>query len=337
MLPIADLPFLGHQLAHLRRHGIRHVTFACGFLPRAIIEYFGDGENVGLELSYVVEPEPLGTGGAIGFAARGVDAPRLLVCNGDVLTGLDITSLVRQHLDREAVATIALTPVDDPSRYGVVQTGEGGQVHAFIEKPPPGSVDTNLINAGTYVVEPAMLALIPDEGACSVEREIFPALVDKGLFAFADHEYWNDIGTFPSYLAANIDMLSGRVAGGGEFSTAAGGRSFVHPDARISPDATVHAPVCIGPQASVAAGATVGPHAVLATGAILEGGARAVRSVLLERSIVEREGQVVDTLLGEDAAVSARSSVSDGAVVGPGERVDQPVLRGGTVGEGSAR
>lgn len=332
MLPIAELPFLAHQLAHLRRHGVRHVTFACGFLPRAIIEYFGDGTEVGMQLEYVVEPEPLGTGGAIGFAARALDPQRLLVCNGDVLTNLDIGELVRFHDHAGAVATIALTPVEDPTRYGLVRTADDGAVLGFLEKPSPEEIDTNLINAGTYVLEPEVIGRIPATGACSVEREIFPALVGNGLFAHASDEYWNDIGTFPSYRRANADMLAGRVQGAGAYAAAGSARSVLHERARVSPDAVIHAPVYVGADACVAAGATIGPHTVLARAAEVQEGARAVRSVLLERAQVQREAQVVDSVLGEDATVAERCSVSDGAVLAPGAITDAPILRGDTGG-----
>ena len=329
MLPIVDLPFLAHQLAHLRRHGVTDVTFACGFLPQQIIERFGDGADVGLALHYVIEPEPLDTGGAVGFAARTIGEQRLLVCNGDVLTGLDLGELLAFHEAAGAVATIALTPVDDPSRYGLVRTEADGRVLNFLEKPRPEEIDTNMINAGTYVLEPAVIAAIPREGRCNIEREIFPTLVDKGLFARASDDYWKDIGTFPSYLAANIDMLNGRVVGAGSLSggnTAAA--TMIESSASVSTDASVHAPCFIGAGVRVAAGAVIGPDAVLCAGARVEAGGRVARSVVLERAVIGRDAQVIDSIVGENATIEARCSVSDGSVIAPGGQVVQPVTRG---------
>ena len=154
MLPIANRPFLEHQIGQLRGHGIDRVVLSCGYLAESIREHFGD------ELEYAVEPEPLGTGGAIRFSAENIDET-FVVCNGDVLTDLDLGALIAAHRDRGARATIALHRVADPSAYGLVRTGEDGDVTAFVEKPPPGAADVDTINAGTYVLEPDVLELIP--------------------------------------------------------------------------------------------------------------------------------------------------------------------------------
>jgi mannose-1-phosphate guanylyltransferase len=330
MLPIADRPFLEHQLAHLARHGVTEVTFACGFLPQHIIEYFGEGERVGMRLNYVIEPEPLDTGGAIGFAARTVGEQRVLVCNGDVLDDLDIGRLVAFHEEHDAVGTIALTPVEDPSRYGLVRTDDEGRVLAFLEKPSPDEIDTNLINAGVYVLEPRLIARIPREGRCNIEREIFPAFVGDGLYARGSDTYWNDIGTLPSYRRANIDMLRGRVGGAGVFDGAdTSAVLMADGQAAVSPDATLHAPVYLAPGVRVAAGATIGPDAVLCGNAVVEEGGRVARSVLLERARVEREAQVVDSVVGEDATVQRQASLSDGAAVAPAETASG-IVRGDT-------
>jgi mannose-1-phosphate guanylyltransferase len=328
MLPICDVPFLAHQLAHLKSHGVTSVTFACGFLPQPIIAHFGDGSKFGLDLQYVVEPEPLGTGGAIGFAARTVDASRVLVCNGDVLTGMNIGELLSFHEKSGATATIALTPVEDPSRYGLVRTTSAGAVTEFLEKPSPDQIDTNLINAGTYILERAALDRIPSTGACSIERDIFPALVDHGLYALGSDEYWNDIGTVASYLQANADMLCGRVAGAGAFSGDRKMRSVVDSAATVSAGAMIHAPVWIGPGAEIEDGATIGPGSVIGPGTLVEAGGRVVRSVVLEHVVVGREAQVVDSIVGERAQIAPRVSVSDGAVVAPSADIVRMVVRG---------
>jgi mannose-1-phosphate guanylyltransferase len=200
MLPIANRPFLEHQIDHLREHGIDRVILSCGYLPGPILDHFGD------RLEYAVEPQPLGTGGAIRFSAEGIDET-FVVCNGDVLTDLDLTALVAQHRRCAARATIALHRVDDPSAYGLVRTDGDGRVTAFVEKPAPGEADVDTINAGTYVLEPAVLELIEPGRAVSVEREVFPRLVGRGLYASVDEGHWGDIGTPQSYLAANLERM----------------------------------------------------------------------------------------------------------------------------------
>jgi mannose-1-phosphate guanylyltransferase len=260
MLPIANRPFLEHQIAHLRAHGIDRVVLACGYRPDAIRAHFGD------ELDYVVEPEPLGTGGAIAHAARAL-SETFVVANGDVLTDLDLSALVRFHRDREARMTLALHPVDDPSRYGVVVTAADGAVTAFVEKPAPGTAPAVTINAGTYVVEPGVLDLIPDGRAVSVEYDVFPLLVGAGLYAHGSDGYWRDIGTPESYLAANLERMP---VGG-----------LVDPSAQVDPAADVN-------------GSVIGP------GARVEAGARVSGSVLLEGAVVAAGRTVENRVMGSD-------------------------------------
>jgi mannose-1-phosphate guanylyltransferase len=260
MLPIANRPFLEHQIAHLRAHGIDRVVLACGYRPDAIRAHFGD------ELEYVVEPEALGTGGAIAYAAREL-SETFVVANGDVLTDLDLSALVRFHRDREARMTLALHPVDDPSRYGVVVTAADGAVTAFVEKPAPGTAPAVTINAGTYVVEPGVLDLIPEGRAVSVEYEVFPVLVGAGLYAQSSDGYWRDIGTPESYLAANLE----RMPPGG----------LIDPSAQVDPAADV-------------TGSVVGP------GCRVEAGARISGSVLLQGAVVTAGRRVENRVMGSD-------------------------------------
>jgi mannose-1-phosphate guanylyltransferase len=266
MLPIANRPFLEHQVEHLRSHGVDRIVLACGYKPDAIRAHFGD------ELEYVVEPEPLGTGGAIAFAAReaGIDET-FVACNGDVLTDLDLTALVAFHRDRGASMTIALHPVDDPSRYGVVATDADGAVTAFIEKPPPGSTSVRTINAGTYVAEPRVLDLVPPGRAVSIEYDVFPRLVGEGLHALSDEGAWRDIGTPESYLAANLD----RMPPGG----------LVDPTAVVDPKAVVEGSV-VGPGCRIEAGAHVHGSVILAGALVPEG-------VTMDNLVVGRTGESV--------------------------------------------
>jgi mannose-1-phosphate guanylyltransferase len=251
MLPIANRPFLEHQVEHLRSHGVDRIVLACGYKPDAIQAHFGS------ELEYVVEPEPLGTGGAIAYAAREAGISETFVaCNGDVLTDLDLTALVAFHRHRRARMTIALHPVDDPSRYGVVATDEQGAVTAFIEKPPPGSTPVRTINAGTYVAEPDVLDLIPPGGSVSVEYDVFPRIVGEGLYALADEGAWRDIGTPESFLAANLEWMP---SGG-----------LVDPTADVDPTASVERSV-VGPGCRIGARARVRESVVLAGALVAEG------------------------------------------------------------------
>jgi mannose-1-phosphate guanylyltransferase len=264
MLPIANRPFLEHQIEHLRRHGVTRVILSCGYLPDPIRDHFGDS------LEYAIEPQPLGTGGAIGFAAAGI-GETFVACNGDVLTDLDLTAVIALHRARSARATIALHRVADPSAYGLVHTDADGAVTAFVEKPPPGTADVDTINAGTYVIEPDVLELIEPGGMVSVEHEVFPRLIGAGLYARADAAGWRDIGTPESYLAANLEAMP---AGG-----------LIDPSAVVDPAADVTESV-IGAGARIEAGASVRRSLVL-PGAVVRAGTR------FDGRVVGRDGEAV--------------------------------------------
>jgi mannose-1-phosphate guanylyltransferase len=263
MLPIANRPFLEHQLDHLAAHGIDRVILSCGYRPDAIRDHFGD------RLEYVVEDSPLGTGGAIAHAARRL-GETFVACNGDVLTDLDLTSLVAFHRGCAARMTLALHPVGDPSRYGVVVTDADGAVQEFVEKPAPGAARSNTINAGTYVIEPSVLELIPPGRQVSIEYEVFPRLVGAGLHAQAQAGQWIDIGTPASFLAANLAQMP---TGG-----------TIDHSAVVSPGARVTESV-VGPAAVIAEGARVHRSVVLAGGRVDAG-------AILEQVVVGRQGVV---------------------------------------------
>ncbi|MEE1564903.1 MAG: NDP-sugar synthase, partial [Acidimicrobiales bacterium] len=263
MLPILDRPMIEHVVAHLATHGIDEVVLSLGFLPGAFLDAYPDGRCAGVPLTYAVEPEPLDTAGAIRFAAEdaGIEET-FLVLNGDVLTDLAVDELVLFHRASGAEATVSLTPVEDPSRYGVVPTDADGRVTGFIEKPPADEAPCNWINAGTYVLEPSVLQRIPPGRRVSVEREVFPAMADAGtLFGFRSECYWVDTGTPETYLDVQLDLMDG-VRGPA--------RSGVDDAAEVHTGAMVRRSV-IGPGAVVAEGARVCDSVVMAGSNIGEG------------------------------------------------------------------
>ncbi|HET6810358.1 MAG TPA: NDP-sugar synthase [Acidimicrobiales bacterium] len=285
LLPIAGVTMLERVVGGLARHGVDDVVLSMGYRPDAFREQFPDGRAAGVTLTYAVEPEPRDTAGAIRFAAdaAGID-DTFLVVNGDVLTDLDVGALIAFHRGRGGLATIALTPVEDPSAFGVVPTDAEGRVTAFIEKPPRDLAPTNLINAGTYVLEPEVLALIPPGGRVSIERETFPILVGQGrLFAMASDAYWLDTGTPAQYLKANLDLLDGS--------------ALVEPGSSVAPTARV----C---------------RSVVGAGARVEDGAEVRDSVLLPDAVVGAGAVVDGSIVGARARIGARSRLAPVTVVG---------------------
>ena len=303
MLPVGRTTMLERVVSTLGSFGVTEVILSLGYQPDAFRDEFPDGRCAGVDLHYAVEPEPLDTAGAIRFAAEsaGVDE-RFLAVNGDVLTDLDISALWAAHDGFGGEATIALTPVEDPSRYGVVPIDAEGRVEAFIEKPEPGTAPSNWINAGTYVLEPSVLERIPTGRKVSIERDTFPTLVaDRSLFAVHSDAYWIDAGTPAAYLQAHLDLLDG-VRGAFEVG--------IDPTARVDPDAKVIRSV-VGAGAVVAAGSEIVDSVVM-------GGVRVASGTRIERSIV-----------GGRSAVGESSVLRELTVVG----YDQD-LPAGTVASG---
>jgi len=302
LLPIANRAFLERQLEWLVSHGVDDVVLSLGYLPEAFHAHFPDNRFDGVPLRYAIEPEPLGTAGGIRFAAEGIDE-RVVVCNGDVLTSLDLGAMLRFHDDAGAAATIHLAQVDDPSAFGVVPTKDDGEVIAFVEKPPRESTPSNWINAGTYVLEPEVLAGIPTGVEVSIERETFPRMLDEPgrLYAMQSDAYWLDIGTPGKYLEAHADVLAGRLG----TPPAPGAREvepgiWIQGDAAVDPTALLVAPVLVGADCEIDAGARV-EASVLGAGSVIRPGAEVRRAVVLPGA--EVTGRATEVVIGRDAVL----------------------------------
>jgi mannose-1-phosphate guanylyltransferase len=342
VLPLVGRPFVTYMIEWLRGHAVDDVILASGFMAADVRAVLGDGESLGVRLRYVEEPHPLGTGGALKFAEGMLDE-RFLMLNGDVLTDIDVTAMLAQHERTGARATLALYPVDDPSAYGLVRCSPDLSVTEFLEKPSPEEIDTNLINAGAYVLERELLdSLAPAGTNVSIERDVFPALVGNGLFGYEANGYWLDIGTPDRYLQATFDILAGRVQTEIGSRIAAAGGALVEAD-RV--DGEVIAPALIASGCTVQVGATVGALAVLGrdvevgadarieSAAVLDGvriGARSVvrSSIVGPAAIIGRdcriEGEVV---LGAGANIGAGNVVPAGARIVPGDVLPEESIK----------
>ena len=300
MLPIGHRPMIVRLIERLARGGVDDVTLALGFKPEPFVAAFPDGRCGDVAVHYAVEPEPLDTGGAIRFAAdtRGID-DTFVVANGDVMTDLDVGALIAHHRAVEAEATLHLIGVDDPSAFGVVDIDADGVVHAFVEKPDPGTEPSNLINAGTYVFEPSVLELIPTGERVSIERDTFPRVVAGGrLHGVATSDYWIDAGRPDLYRAANLDLLGDQR----RFDRA----EAIAADASVAADATVVNSL-IGAGAQVEAGAEVRDSVVLDGARI--GAASRVESSLIAGVVGDR-ARVTDTIVGRTGTGAADAELS---------------------------
>ena len=303
LLPVAHISMLERLMNSLARGGVTHAVLALGFKPEPFMAAFPDDMCGSVQLSYAVEDTPLDTAGAIGFAARTAGiSETFVVANGDVLTDLDIASLISFHRQHGGEGTISLTPVSDPSQYGIVETDENGRVLRFVEKPQPGMTTSNFASAGTYVLEPSALARMPGDQKLSIERVVFPQMVaDQSLFAMWSADYWIDAGRPDTFIEANVHVAK---------------RSAHATDAPIHPTATVAASAVIidsviGENATVSDGSRI-QHSVLLPGANIGQGAVVIDSLVMGK--VGANSQVTNSIIGSTGVVGD-NEVSNNASV----------------------
>ncbi len=317
IVPIFNRPFLHYQIDLLKQvPEIDEVILSLNYQPRRIEEVFGDGSGLGLRLRYVVEPAPLGTAGAVKYAGETL-TDTVVVFNGDVLTQVDLAAVLRLHRERKARATIVLTPVENPTAYGLVETDAEGNVRRFLEKPKPDEITTNHINAGIYVLEPDTFDRIPNAVAWSIERSYFPSLIERqeAFVAYVYDGYWIDIGTPAKYIQVHRDVMDGR------FQTAPfldGPRdlAWISPEARVESGAAIEGPCFIDEGALVKSGARIGPYSVIGRQAHVEEDASVRGTIVWANSRIGAGATVEDAIIGRHCHIGRNAQVTPGAVLG---------------------
>jgi mannose-1-phosphate guanylyltransferase len=310
MLPFAGVPFLTHQLARLREVGVDHIVMATSYRSEVFQEHFGSGKDLGVRIDYVTETEPLGTGGGIRNVARrlesGADDPVLIV-NGDVLSGHDISAQLELHRRREAAVTLHLVEVEDPRAFGCVPTDSHARVTGFVEKSPDPV--TNRINAGCYVFARRIIDDIPAERPVSVERETFPGLlVAKAIvLGYVENAYWLDVGTPAAFVKGSADVVLGVVAS--PALPGSPGESLIHPEATVHSAAVITGGSVIGPRSHVEAGAQV-HGSVVADGVHIAAGAVVTDSLIGRRAVIGQRSILTDAVIGEGAKIGATNELS---------------------------
>ena len=318
VVPLVGRPFIVYMLEWLRGHGVDDVILGCGFMADAVREVLGDGSDLGIRLRYLEEPRPLGTGGALKFAEDLLEQ-RFFMLNGDVLTDMDLTAQLEQHERTGARATLALMPVDDPSAYGLVRCHDDGSVIEFTEKPGPDELNSNLVNAGAYILERNVLDGMPPAGTnLSIEREVFPTLVGDGLYGYESSGYWLDIGTPDRYLKATYDILEGKVTT--EVGRQLGGHGLALTDG-AAVEGQVVAPVLLAAGCSVASRALVGDRSVLGEGVIIQERARVEASVLLDGVTVGAGTTIRSSIIGPGVTIGDHCHIEGQVVLGAGVRI----------------
>ena len=318
IVPICNRPFLLYQIDTLRRAGVTDITLSLSYQPEKIEQQLSDGSDFGVKLRYTVEPQPMGTAGAYKFAEDLIREPTV-VFNGDILTDLDLKTVIRQHKDRGALATIVLAPVENPSAYGLVETDARGNVRRFLEKPNADEITCDTINAGIYVLEPDTFDRIPRDTPWSIERSFFPSLIDRAetFVAYVYRGYWIDIGTPDKYMQVHRDIMDGRYINhkAAPFVTAPGA-AWVSPGARIEDGAIVEGPCFVDEGAIVKAGARVSSYSVVGRQCHIEEHAILDRAIVWANSRISQEAVVRRSILGRHCHIGRNASIEDGVVLG---------------------
>lgn len=311
IVPVINKPFLLYQIEILRRAGITDITLSLSYQPDKIEDALNDVSDLGVELRFVTEPSPMGTGGAYRFAASS-ESDTTVVFNGDILTDCDLLKMIAFHKDRGAEATIALFPIEDPSRYGLVSTQGDGHVQAFLEKPKPeelASLSVNTINAGLYILEPSILELIPKGENRSFEYNVFPEMLEKSVPFYGyvlESDYWRDIGTPESYLTAHHDTINGTVKG---FEVDRSARADVATAAIVDRVSVLGEGCVIKPNARVL-------NSVLGPGVHVEEKALIENSVIWSHTRVSSFAEIRDAVIGRSCHVGRNAIVGAGSVLG---------------------
>ena len=317
MVPLFGIPFLERTLGRLKDAGVDEVVLAAGYLPAAIADHLGDGSRIDMRVTYVVEESPLGTAGALRNVAEHITGT-FFVLNGDVLTSLDLRAMTAFHRAHGGIATLHAIRVDDPSAFGCIVRDAGGRIERFVEKPPRDEAPTDEVNAGTYLLERAVLDRIPAGRNVSIERETFPALIASGerLYSYVTGDYWLDVGRPQQYLQAHDDVLDRKLplAPSGDRALARRGSLWLVGSAGVP--GNVRLPSFVGEGVIIDETAVVGPYAVLGDGCRIEAGAVVRDAVLWDGVVVGAGARVSDAILASNVRVGSDAVVAQGAVVG---------------------
>lgn len=312
MVPVMNVPFLEHVIRYLGGHGINDVVLAQGHLPKVMDDYFQDGARLNAKLTYSLETKPMNTAGAV-KNAEGHLTERFFVLNGDIFTDLDLTAMLKFHIQSQAKVTIALTPVEDPSAFGIVETTPEGRVKCFLEKPTRDQITTNMINAGVYILENEILKSIPANTSYSFERQLFPDLLQRGepVFAFSSHSYWIDIGKPETYAQAHLDLMQGKSRG---YPVKNQTEIRIGKDCRIDLSVHLEGPVVIGDNCFIGARAKLIGPVVIGAGCSIQEESRIEGSILWRETTCGPKSNISDALIANNCNLGAECVIENSVI-----------------------
>ncbi|GAC1445318.1 MAG: mannose-1-phosphate guanyltransferase [Mycobacteriales bacterium] len=317
LLPVVNRPIMEHVLRLLKRHGFDETVVTVQFLASLIRTYFGDGDELGMHLSYATEETPLGTAGSVKNAEEALRDDAFLVISGDALTDIDLGAVVRAHKERQALVTVCLKRVPDPLEFGIVITDEQERIERFLEKPTWGQVFSDTVNTGIYVMEPEVFRHVATGQVVDWSADVFPALVEAGapVFGYIAEGYWEDVGTHESYLRAQADVLNRQVDVDVDgFEVAPG--VWIGEGAEVDPEAVLKGPLYVGDYAKVEATAELREFTVLGSNVVVKGGAFLHRAVVHDNVFVGPQASLRGCVIGKNSDIMRAARVEEGAVVG---------------------
>ncbi len=312
MVPVLNRPFMEYVFNHLKEHRVKEVVMAMGYLPDTIEKHFGDGKAFGNSIIYSVEKSPMDTAGAVKNSESYLSGESFFVLNGDIFTDLDLTDMLRFHRARKSKLTIALTPVEDPTAYGLVETDSKGCITRFLEKPKKEEITTNMINAGTYILEREVLDYIPKDTSYSFERKLFPILLKRGepVYAYPSDAYWIDIGRPEKYFQLHKDLLRNK-----DSQVVIGNGSTIHPTAKIK------GPAVIGPQCVIGENAVI-EESILWGNNQIDAGASIKKSFLANNCKVNQGSVLEGVILGDSVSIGMGLRFGAGSKLWPNTVVE---------------
>jgi len=316
MVPIVNRPVMEHTVDLLARHGFTEVYVNLHYHPDVITRHFEDGARWGLTITYSYEEELLGTAGGVKKLEKELGGKTFLVISGDALTDLDLTSLYRFHAAHGRIATLVITPVSDPSKYGVVITGEGGRIAGFQEKPSREEARSYVANSGIYVFEPEVLEMIP-AGFYDFGSQLFPRFLDEGIefYGYQHSDYWNDVGSIEEYKAGNFDALTGKVKVKIP-GVRIGDDVWIGDETIIEEEVVMVGPICIGAQCQVRKGARLFGPLVIGDRTIIDEGATLYRGIKWGDGYVGKDAHLMDTIVGWETEIGRGAALLSDTVVG---------------------
>ena len=316
MVPVLNRPFIEYIVKHLSQHHIREIILAIGYKPDRITRYFTNEKNIDAKLLYSIETQPLGTAGAVKNAEEYIDG-RIFAMNGDIFTDLDFTEMLHFHDEKGAKVTIALTPVEDPTRFGVVETDQNSRVTRFVEKPRREEVNSNMINAGVYVIETEVLKRIPQGQRCMFEYDIFPALLADGepVFGYTTMAFWMDMGTPEKYLKLNGDLLRGK----SQQVTFNTGDIRINPKSTIHPKSKLTGPILIDKQCTLEEGVQLKGPIVMGSGCKIGEGAIIENSVMWQNVSIGTNAMLKDSIVASNSRIDNNARMLEAVIAQAGK------------------